>query len=75
MNENEIVVYKNKVIKKLFGHKKLESFFTEYNKLKEYFETQKIENYSDFMELSRENKFLFLRYRMMSNVLNFNVGD
>ena len=29
MNENEIAEYKNKVIKKLLGHKRLESFFKE----------------------------------------------
>ena len=74
-NENEIATYKNKIIKKLFGHKKLESFFKEYDELKKRFENQKIENYSDFMKLSRESKLLFLRYKMMNNVLNFNIGD
>lgn len=75
MNENEVAEYKNKVIRKLFGYKKLESFFKEYDELKERFGNQKIENYSDFMKLSREDKFLFLRYKMMNNVLNFNIGD
>lgn len=75
MNENEVAEYKNKVIRKLFGYKKLESFFKEYDGLKERFGNQKIENYSDFMKLSREDKFLFLRYKMMNNVLNFNIGD
>lgn len=75
MNENEVAEYKNKVIKKLFGHKKLESFFKEYDELKKRFGNQKVENYSDFMKLSREDKFLFLRYKMMNNVLNFNIGD
>lgn len=75
MNENEIANYKNKVIRKLFGHKKLEMFFKEYDELKKRFENQKIDGYSDFMNLSREDKFLFLRYKMMNNVLNFNIGD
>lgn len=75
MNENEVAKYKIKVIRKLFGHKKLESFFKEYDELKKRFENQKIESYSDFMELSRESKFSFLRYKMMNNVLNFNIGD
>ena len=75
MNENEIATYKNKVIRKLFGHKKIETFFNEYDELKKRFENQKIDDYSDFMSLSREDKFLFLRYKMMNNVLNFNIGD
>ena len=75
MNENEIAKYKHKVIKKLFGHKKLEMFFKEYDELKKRFENQKIDGYSDFMNLSREDKFLFLRYKIMNNVLNFNIGD
>lgn len=75
MNENEVAKYKIKVIRKLFGHKKLESFFKEYDELKKRFENQKIESYSDFMKLPRESKFSFLRYKMMSNVLNFNIGD
>lgn len=72
---NEIVIYKSKIIKKLFGHKKLENFFKEYIELKNYFKNQKIENYSDFIGLSRNEKLSFLRYRMMENVLNFNIGD
>ena len=75
MNENEIAKYKHKVIKKLFGYKKLSGFFKEYDELKKRFENQKIENYSDFLELSKNDKFLFLRYRMMNNVFNFNLGD
>lgn len=75
MNENEVATYKNKVIRKLFGHKKLETFFKEYDELKKRFENQNIDGYSDFMKLSREDKFLFLRYKMMNNVLNFNIGD
>lgn len=75
MNENEIAKYKHKVIKKLFGHKKLSGFFKEYDELKKRFENQKIENYSDFLKLSKNDKFLFLRYRMMNNVFNFNLGD
>ena len=71
----EVVEYRQKIIKKLFGHKKLETFFKEYDELKKRFENQKIDGYSDFMSLSREDKFLFLRYRMMNNVLNFNIGD
>lgn len=75
MNENEVATYKNKVIRKLFGHKKRFKFFKEYDELKKRFENQNIDGYSDFMKLSREDKFLFLRYKMMNNVLNFNIGD
>ena len=75
MNENEVATYKNKVIRKLFGYKNLKRFFKEYDELKKRFENQNIDGYSDFMNLSREDKFLFLRYKMMNNVLNFNIGD
>jgi len=69
----ELVEYKQKIIKKLFGHRKLSDFFKEYDELKKHFENQKIENYSDFVDLSKTEKFLFLRYRMMNNVFNFNI--
>lgn len=80
MNANEtpnyeLIKYKQKIIKKLFGYKKFEKFFKEYDELKKRFENQKMDSYSGFMNLSREDKFLFLRYKMMNNVLNFNVGD